>query len=318
MRLEQRIRAAEQRVAATYGLTITEHPLAQSNPAVRVLTTGEGEPLIHMNGISAPAMGMAPLIAGLPGFRHILIDLPGHSLAPPYTWQGRPVRELAVDVVTGTLDALGIEQAAFVGSSLGGLFTLWTMLDAPDRVSRAAIVATPATALPGTRVIAEFESLTSPIRGRLEQSLMQLPSPPFIARFALTEAIGANAARAMSADMLDLHRLPLRLPGQAASYRALLRRLIDGATARPENILTDNELARITTAPLFVWGEDDVMCAPDQARPSIAKIPGAHLVTVAGGHAPWFDDASRCAALVRDFLAGDPARAMTEEGTNHA
>ncbi|MFC6014515.1 alpha/beta fold hydrolase [Nocardia lasii] len=318
MSLEQRIRAAEQRVAAMYGLTITEHVLTQRNPVARVLTVGEGEPLVHINGISAPAMGMAPLIAGLSGFRHILIDLPGHSLAPPYTWQGPPVRELAVDVLTGTLDALDIEQAAFVGSSLGGLFTLWTMLDAPDRVARAAIVATPATALPGTRVIAEFQSLTSPIRGRLDQSLMQLPSPRCIARFALTEAIGANAARAMSADMLDLHRLPLRLPGRAASYRALLRRLIDGATARPENVLTDAELARIDTPTLFVWGEDDLMCAPDRARPSVAKIPGAQLLTVAGGHAPWFDDAPRCAALARDFLAADPARTMTEEGTHRA
>ncbi|MFD3509536.1 alpha/beta fold hydrolase [Nocardia sp. NPDC058666] len=308
MRLEQRIRAAEQRVAASYGLTITEHPLTQRNPAVRVLTTGEGEPLVHINGISAPAMGMAPLIADLPGFHHILIDLPGHSLAPPYSWQGRPVRELAVDVVTGTLDALDIQQSAFVGSSLGGLFTLWTMLDAPDRISRAAIIATPATALPGSHIIAEFESLTSPTRGRLDQTLMQLPSPRFLARFALTEAIGANAARAMSNDMLDLHRLPLRLPGQAASYRALLRRLIQGRTARPENVLTAVELARIDTPTLFVWGEDDVFCSPDQARPSVAKIPRAHLTAVPGGHAPWFDDAPRCAALVRDFLADHPAQ----------
>ncbi len=318
MRLEQRIRATEQRVAATYGLTFTEHPLPQRNPAARILTTGEGEPLVHLNGISAPAMGMAPLIAGLPGFHHILIDLPGHSLAPPYNWQGRPVRELAVDVVTSTLDVLDINRSAFVGSSLGGLFTLWTMLDAPDRVSRAAIVATPATALPGTRVIPEFQSLTSPLRGRLDQTLMQLPSPRFLARLALTEAIGANAARAMSADMLDLHRLPLRLPGQAASYRALLRRLIDGATTRPENILTDDDLTRIDSAPLFVWGEDDVMCSPDQARPSVAKIPGAHLVTVPGGHAPWFDDAIRCTAPVREFLSTGSIRSATQPQRHRA
>ncbi|WP_194828932.1 alpha/beta fold hydrolase [Nocardia sp. XZ_19_231] len=303
-KLEQRIRAAERRVAHTYGLTITETMLRLVDPSVqvRVLTAGKGEPLIHINGISAPAMGMAPLIAGLPGFRHILIDLPGHSLAPPYSWHGRTVRELAVDVVTGTLDALEIAQASFVGSSLGGLFTLWTTLDAPGRVSRAAIVATPATALPGSRGIAEFESLTSPIRGRLDQSLMRLPSPRFIARFALTEALGANAARAMSDDMLDLHRLPLRLPGQAAAYRALLRRLMHGRTPRPENVLTEDELARIDTPTLFVWGAEDVFSSPDQARPSVAKIPDAHLTVVPGGHAPWFDDASRCAAPVRDFL----------------
>ncbi|MBC7305088.1 MAG: alpha/beta hydrolase [Nocardia sp.] len=318
--LARRVRATEQRVAATHGLTITEHLITLADPAVRVrvLTAGEGEPLVHINGIATPAMGMAPLIAGLPGFGHILIDLPGHSLSPPYTWQGRSVRELAVRVVTGTLDSLDLDRPAFVGSSLGGLFTLWTTLDAPGRVSRAAIVATPATALPGSRAIAEFASLTSPIRGRLEESLMRRPSPRFVARAALAAAIGTNAAHAMSDDMLDLHRLPLRLPGQAASYRALLRRLVRGRDPRPENILTDDELARIDIPALFVWGAQDAFSSPDQARAAIAKIPDAHLTIVPGGHAPWFDDASGCAALVRDFMTGESSRRTTEGDHHHA
>ncbi|MFD4357568.1 alpha/beta fold hydrolase [Nocardia sp. NPDC058518] len=318
--LERRIRAAEQRVADTYGLTISEHRFTLRDPSVqvRVLTAGSGEPVVHINGISAPAMGMAPLIAQLSGFRHILIDLPGHSLAPPFAWQGRTVRELATSVVTGTLDALAVDQAAFVGSSLGGLFTLWSALDAPERLTRAAIVATPATALPGMRGIAEMASLTSPLRGRIDEALMQMRSPRFVARFALTEALGAAATRAMSDDMLDLHRLPLRLPGQAASYRALLRRLMQGHTARPENVLTDDELARLETPLLFVLAEHDVFSSPDQARPSVTKIPGARLVVVPGGHGPWFDDAARCASPVREFLSSEPIRAGTDRNRDHA
>jgi hypothetical protein len=48
----------------------------------------------------AAAMAFAPLLALLPGYRHFLVDLPGHNLAPPYRWQDRPLRDLAVDVVT--------------------------------------------------------------------------------------------------------------------------------------------------------------------------------------------------------------------------
>lgn len=304
-RLQTWIRAAEHRVADTFGLTLTELPIPLRTPevGVRVLTTGSGEPIVHINGISAPAMGLAPLIARLPGYRHVLIDLPGHSLAPPYRWQARTVRELAVDVVTGTLDALDLDQARFVGSSLGGLFTLWTALDAPDRISRAALLGTPATALPGARGIAEMASLTSPVRGGLDQRLMQMPTPRFVARYALAEAIGADAAHGMSEDLLDLHRLPLRLPGQAASYRALLGRLMRGRAPRPENVLTEAELARIAQPLLFVWGEQDVFCAPETGRRSIDRIPGAQLTVVAGGHNPWFDDAHRCASLVHDFMA---------------
>ncbi|WP_336086889.1 alpha/beta fold hydrolase [Nocardia sp. SSK8] len=304
--LRRRIRAVEDRVAATYRLPLSEHLLTLRAPAVgvRVLTTGEGAPVVHINGISAPALGLAPLIARLPGYRHLLLDLPGHSLAPPYHWQGRTVRELAVDIVTGTLDALGVPRAAVVGSSLGGLFALWTALDAPDRLTRAALVGAPATALPGMRAVPEMVSLTTPVRGALDQRLMQLPAPRFVARYALAGALGTNAAHAMSDDLLDLHRLPLRLPGQAASYRALLHRLIRAGSARPENVLTGTELARITAPTLFVWGDQDVFAAPETGGASIAEIPAARLTVVAGGHNPWFDDAERCAGPVRAHLTG--------------
>ncbi|MET9319507.1 alpha/beta hydrolase [Streptomyces sp. NPDC003038] len=307
-RLEKRIRAAEGRVAATYGLTITEHPLVLDDPpvGVRLLTTGAGTPVIYINGISAPAMGFAPLIAQLPGYRHIVIDLPGHSLAPPYRWDGRPVRDLAVRVLTGALDALGLQQAAFVGSSLGGLFTLWMAIDAPARLSRAVIFGAPATALPGMRGTNSMAAMTSAVRGPAAQGSIRLPSPRFVARAALAEALGAGTAYGMSPDLLDLHRLPLRLPGQAASYRALLRRLMHGHAPRRENVLTDTELAGITAPLLFVWGDQDVFCSPLRGRPSVAKIPQAHMAVVPAGHNPWLEDAARCATLVRSLLTGTP------------
>ncbi|GAA5040347.1 pimeloyl-ACP methyl ester carboxylesterase [Thermocatellispora tengchongensis] len=306
-RLTERIRAAERRVSATYGLTMTEHTIVLEDPPVRLraLATGSGTPVIHVNGISAPAMGFAPLVAQLPGYRHLLLDLPGHNLAAPYHWRDRPLRDLAVGVLTRTLDALGVPQAAFVGSSLGGLFTLWTAIDAPARLPRAAIVGAPATALPGTRGTAAMAAMTSAVRGPLTQWSMRLPSPRFVARAALAEAIGTGAAHGMSGDLLDLHRLPLRLPGRAASYRALLRRLMRGRAPRPENVLTDAELAGITVPLLFVWGEQDVFCPPRTGGPSVAKIPQAHLTVVPGGHSPWLDDAGRTAAPIRSFLADE-------------
>ncbi|MFI6871699.1 alpha/beta fold hydrolase [Nocardia sp. NPDC050406] len=315
-RLEHRIRRAERRVADAYGLRMTERGVAVAEPAVqvRVLTVGSGAPVLYINGLATPAMGFAPLIARLPGYRHILVDLPGHSLAPPYRWQGRPVRDLGVGVLTGVLDGLGLGEVQVVGSSLGGLFALWTAVDAPGRVSRAVIVGTPATALPGTRGTASMAALTSPAWGSVHQCLMRLPSPRSVARSALAEAIGPDAARGLSDDLLDLHRLPLRLPGQADSYRSLLCRLMRGPTPRGENVLTQAELAGITTPMLFVWGERDVFCAPDRGRDSVARIPTAKLSVVPGGHSPWLDDAAGCAALIGDFLAreevaaGDPRR----------
>ncbi|MCM6778874.1 alpha/beta hydrolase [Nocardia sp. CDC159] len=305
-RLERRIRAAERRVADACGLRLTECVVALERPSVRlrVLAAGAGEPVLYINGISTPAMGFAPLAARLPGYRHLLVDLPGHGLASAYHWHGPPLRQLATEVLTGTLDRLGLARASVVGSSLGGLFTLWTALDAPARLSRAVIVGAPATALPGTRGTASMAALTSPVWGRVQQQLMRLPSPCFVARAALAEAIGMDAARGMSDELLDLHRLPLRLPGKAASYRKLLCRLMNGRNPRPENVLSEAELTGITTPLLFVWGEQDSFCAPQRGRRSVEQIPAAELAVVPGGHNPWLDDAPACAAPIDGFLTG--------------
>ena len=45
----------------------------------------------------------------------------------------------------------------------------------------------------------------------------------------------------MSDDLVDMHLLSLRLPGQAASFRSLQRRLLHGRTPRPAHILADAE-----------------------------------------------------------------------------
>ena len=189
---------------------------------------------------------MAPLAGRLPGRRHLLIDLPGDGLSPPYLWQGAPVREQAVNVIAGVLDGLGIDQIVLVGNSLGGLFGLWFALDRPSRVARAVLVGQPAVAIAGSRANLTMVVLAAPVLGRVATWMARLPSPRLTGRLGLRDGAGAHAVRSVSDDIVDLHLLSMRLPGQAASFRSLLRRLLDGRTPRPENILTDAELASFT------------------------------------------------------------------------
>jgi pimeloyl-ACP methyl ester carboxylesterase len=41
---------------------------------------------------------------------------------------------------------------------------------------------------------------------------------------------------------------------------------------------------------------------PAQARPAVARIPGAVLREVPGGHGPWLEDPAGCAKLVTGHL----------------
>jgi pimeloyl-ACP methyl ester carboxylesterase len=53
---------------------------------------------------------------------------------------------------------------------------------------------------------------------------------------------------------------------------------------------------------MFCWGTEDPFLSPAQARDSIAKITGAALHEVPGGHGPWLEDPARCAKLVTDHF----------------
>ena len=304
MGVEARFRATEGRVAAANGLDVQERWVDIASPAVRVrlLESGTGDPVLFLNGISAPGIGMAPLAGRLPGRRHLLVDLPGHGLSPPYLWQGAPIREQAVNVIAGVLDGLGIDQVTLVGNSLGGLFSLWFALDQPSRVARAVIVGQPAVAIQGSRGDLTMGVLAAPGLGRVATWMARLPSPRLVGRFGLRQSAGAHAARQVSNDIVDLHLLSLRLPGQAASFRSLLQRLLVGRTPRPENNLTDAELRSFTVPLLFVWPEDDLFLGPAAGKPSVDKIPTARFVTMPGGHFPWYDDPDQCAALVAEGL----------------
>jgi pimeloyl-[acyl-carrier protein] methyl ester esterase len=164
------------------------------------------------------------------------------------------------------------------------------------------LVGQPAVAIAGSRANLTMVMLGAPVFGRVGTWMARLPAPRVTGRLALRDGAGAQAARSVSDDIVDVHLLTMRLPGHAASFRALLQRLVRGSTPRPENILTDAELASFTVPLLFVWPEDDRFLAPAGGKPSVDRIPTARFVTIPGGHFPWFDDPDRCAALVAEGL----------------
>lgn len=312
--VEARFRATEARVAAANGLDVQERWVDLGSPPVRVrvLESGTGDPVLFINGISAPGIAMAPLAGRLPGHRLLLVDLPGHGLSSPYLWQGAPVREQAVDVIAGVLDGLGIDRVSLVGNALGGMFSLWVALDRPTRVARAVLVGLPGGAIAGARGDFGMGVFTAPVLGRVASAMGRLPMPRSVVRVGLRPTVNADTARSLPDDIVDLHRLAMRVPGQAASYRSLLRRLFVGRTARPELVLTDAELADFTMPLLFVWGEDDQFLAPAAGKPSVDKIPTARFMTTPGGLFAWYDDPDRCAELVATGLEPNgPAAGQT-------
>jgi pimeloyl-ACP methyl ester carboxylesterase len=306
---QTKLAAAEGRLYARYDLHVTQRhmDLAEPRLRVRVLEVGDGPPLLLLHGITLLADHWVPLLAALPGFRCIAIDLPGHGRSDPMDFRGVALRPWYSGMLGSLLDRLGLEAVPLVGHSLGGMLGLWLALDAPERVDVLVVMGAPAVALPGSRADRLVALLATPPLNRLT---LATPLPRLIYRALLARSAGRNALARSAPEVVETSWLAARLPGVAGSVASFLECELHGRDPRPGQALTDTELAGIRQPALFIWGEDDNdFCPLPQARAAIARIPGAHLEVVPGGHQPWLDDPHRCAALVTSFLSANPTDA---------
>ncbi len=99
---------------------------------------GQGEALVllHSGGMSGEEW-KPQMAAFAKHFRVIVPDQPGHGESPMVA------KRLAIgDIgrsVVGLLDALGIDRASLVGSSMGGAAALWITVHYPQRVDKLVL-----------------------------------------------------------------------------------------------------------------------------------------------------------------------------------
>jgi pimeloyl-ACP methyl ester carboxylesterase len=308
MTLEQRIRHAEAELFQTVGAEVDESflSLATSGARVRLLSHGSGPPLVLLHGVSLSAAAWAPLFTALSGWRVLAVDLPGHGLSDPESYRIGHVRQRARELIDDILDALGLDEAAVVGHSLGGMLALWYAAAGTERISRLVAIGEPAVALPGVRVGMPLSPLT--VRG-LGLTVLRTPSPRPVYRRLLAQGLGRVEVAAAPDSLIDALRLSARRPGNARTVTSLMHAIDHFRRPRPESVLTTAELRAITAPTLFIWGADAPYLSADRARPSIEQIPQATLHEVPGAHGPWLVDTNRSARLIRTHLTTAAATA---------
>ncbi|MGH3452770.1 MAG: 3-oxoadipate enol-lactonase [Nocardioidaceae bacterium] len=100
-------------------------------------------PVLLVNGLGTTLEVWDRVVPGLSEEgRVVRYDLRGHGRTPatpgPYT-----IAELAADALA-VLDAVGVERAHVVGTSLGGMVAQWLASNVPDRVARLVLICTAA------------------------------------------------------------------------------------------------------------------------------------------------------------------------------
>ncbi len=125
---------------------------------------GEGFPVYLLHGALLTHSVWRPQFEALRGrYMAIAPDLPGHGGSDPLP--GEPSIKGYAEVVAGMMEALGTEEAAVVGHSMGGAVALQLTLDHPEKV-RSLVLANTGAKLGVSPLL--LEMLRENFRGALE------------------------------------------------------------------------------------------------------------------------------------------------------
>lgn len=299
-----------------YDLSARSRYLDLERPELRahLLEAGDGEPLVLIHGGDGEGALWAPLMAELEDdFRLYALDRPGCGLSDPFDYRNVDLRRHAGDFVTSVLDALGLESATLVSTSMGGYFALTTALDHPGRVRRLVFVGMP-VGLPGS----------APFPLRLIGGV-----PGLSRRFMKTRgSIEAQRAQYRQMFKIDPDEIPapylearvagVSIPATQDTWAVLLRRIAGLRGIRAGMYLGD-ELKNVAVPTLVLWGEHD-MAPLEEGRRESARIAQAQFVAMTGlGHHPFLEAPAETARLIREFMAAGPAgRAPSRAGRGAA
>jgi pimeloyl-ACP methyl ester carboxylesterase len=303
---EPAYREAEAAFWATVDLTPKEHfvRLPTLGTTVRVQDIGEGDPTLFLHGGPNTGSTWVPILPHLTGFRCLVLDRPGTGLSEPYRITADGVKEFASILATDVLDALGVDAAHVVASSLGGYIAIHSVGRSPDRYRRMVQMAAPAM-LAGQTIPGFMRAIFKP---GMRHLIGRLPPNRAYQEKVLRE-IGHDATadrdgfpEGMSEWYFQMTKHTDTQRNDFDTIHAVRGR---GGSFNPACAITDDDLARVSVPTHFIWGLDDAFGSADAARRAVAAMPEATLELLeASGHLPWIDDPEFVGRRTAEFLMG--------------
>lgn len=276
-------------------------PLTQSDAArfvqtpdwkIRYYEAGEGHPLILIHGSGPGATGWSNFsrnIEALAANFHVYaLDMPGWG-------ESDPCSKETLDHVGATvqfMDALGLDKAALVGNSMGGIVALAVAVDHPDRVSHVITMGPGSSPTPRL-----FSAGDGPTEGlKYLQQAYRTPTPE--AMQALVNIMVYDKCFATPKLCQARSDAANACPEHLANFLDML------AKGGPINRWAPmDRLMQMQIPTLLIHGRDDRVVPYEHSLVLCAHIPNSRLVLMNRcGHWAMIEHAAEFNRLVTDFV----------------
>lgn len=259
---------------------------------LRYLVGGDGPPLLLVHGFAGAASNFAVLAPLLARRHRVLVpDLPGHGGSAPL--RAAPNLAVYADRVAAVAAREGVESAAVLGHSMGGVVALRLAVRRPELV-RAVVLASAAGISTSSRVAEVFLSTVSLLKpGRriaaFGDRIARSPRLRALAFDGLSTSDGAALTEEATLGFLSGSR---RYTDIASAGRALAR----------EDVRLD--LERVSCPALVLWGARDKQVVVDDGFEYARRLRAPLRVIADCGHLLVGERPDACADAVERFLDG--------------
>ena len=250
--------------------------------------------ILLVHGSNSSLQTFEPLVMNLQDrYRLISYDQPGHGLTGPHPRDDYSAQGM-FEAIAAVVEATGVEQFAIAGNSMGGWVAWRYVLARPKNVSALILIdASGAPSAPNAEKPKLYLGARI-MRWSIGRFLGQFVTPRSVIRQSLIDSMADEAA--VTEEMVDRYWELLRYPGnrRAAGLLALVDR-------EPSY---GNRLSEVTAPTLILWGAEDRVIPPDNARTFHEMIPGSELQIFDGvGHLAMEEAPKRTAKAIDQFLS---------------
>ena len=275
---------------------------------IRVLTAGNGSPLLFVHGAPAAATVWMPLIRNLQGYLNIIIDRPGCGLSEKTSYKDLSkdqLQSIMVYAIDAVLDHFNIPQVPVVSSSFGSGLTLLYVLKRPGRISKLVIEGAPAL-INGTHVPSFMKPMLLP---GLRWLIPRLPTTTAIMKKIMI-GLGHRYSiehQVITTAFINWYITLFNNSRTQVNEISMIIKAYPLGKAKQSFMLADEEIEAIKQPTLLLWSTDDPFGGIQTAQRFRTKLNNALLIPFENsGHLPWLDKPEIHAEEIKKFIGPRP------------